>query len=378
MHSEFKGTCHSDSSSCQTSTTIPERRVRAAHFDPEQRPVIACLSSPRDRLRSRGDDGRGEGAQTQPTQTLVYPSPSMFNSHAYATHPMTNNPFIDHTASTAQRFPDISQPPTIVSNNQSAWGQGNPQYPAQQQQQQPQWQTTTISNPTGMFVPQMQQPQQTGYPTSQTPVGIVSGSSYSYLNPSTQPQQQQQTGYHPAQQQLQNPGYISQFDPYSALGRGWGETTTTTTITAGVTPTVTSNNSGQSSSASYFNPVLSPRPTSLSPTGDHHPREYIRLHKASIESWDTFTWKTFLSLFDKLKAAWETRSYRHRQPELTRVQDLEKQAAINFDSVAASTFQMREVYENYRQSGDLASKRRVREATNNSLQSLPDWPQPIA
>ncbi|EKM78792.1 hypothetical protein AGABI1DRAFT_114384 [Agaricus bisporus var. burnettii JB137-S8] len=336
----------------------------------------------------------------------------MFNSHAYATHPMTNNPFIDHTASTAQRFPDISQPPTIVSNNQSAWGQGNPQYPTQQQQQQPQWQTTTISNPTGMFVPQMQQPQQTGYPTSQTPVGIVSGSSYSYLNPSTQPQQQQQTGYHPAQQQLQNPGYISQFDPYSALGRGWGETTTTTTITAGVTPTVTSNNSGQSSSASYFNPVLSPRPTSLSPTGDHHPREYIRLHKASIESWDTFTWKTFLSLFDKLKAAWETRRFelqarvgvlntqvstlqlqtqaagalgysgymqvQQYQQELTRVQDLEKQAAINFDSVAASTFQMREVYENYRQSGDLASKRRVREATNNSLQSLPDWPQPIA
>lgn len=51
---------------------------------------------------------------------------------------------------------------------------------------------------------------------------------------------------------------------------------------------------------------------------------------------------------------------------------------LYIDSVAASTFQMREVYENYRQSGDLASKRRVREATNNSLQSLPDWPQPIA
>jgi hypothetical protein len=236
----------------------------------------------------------------------------MFNSHAYAASSLTNNPFIDHTASTAQRFPDISQPPTIV---QQSWGQGGPQYPVQQQQQQqqlqqqqPQWQTTMISNPTGMFATQMQQPQPTGYPTSQTPVGMISGSSYSYLNPSTQAQQQP-TGYHPAQQQLQNPGYISQFDPYSAIGRGWGETTTTTTIATGVTPTVTSNNSGHSSSTSYFNPALSPRPTSLSASGDQHPREYIRLHKASIESWDTFTWKMFLSLFDKLKSAWENRKF---------------------------------------------------------------------
>jgi len=48
------------------------------------------------------------------------------------------------------------------------------------------------------------------------------------------------------------------------------------------------------------------------------------------------------------------------------------------DSVAASTFQMREVFQHYRQSGDWASKRRVREATNAALQSLPDWPQPFA
>lgn len=232
----------------------------------------------------------------------------MFNSHAYAANPLTNNPFIDHTSSTAQRFPDISQPPTLV---QQPWGRSSPQYPAQQQQlqqQQPQWQTAMSSNPTGMFAPQMQQPQITGYPTSQTPVGMISGSSYNYLNPSTQ-MQQQSTGYHPAQQQLQNPGYISQFDPYSALGRGWGETTSTTTITTGISPTVTSNHSGPSSSTAYFNPALSPRPTSLSSSGDQHPREYIRLHKASIESWDTFTWKTFLSLFDRLKSAWENRKF---------------------------------------------------------------------
>ena len=35
---------------------------------------------------------------------------------------------------------------------------------------------------------------------------------------------------------------------------------------------------------------------------------------------------------------------------------------------------MREVFQGYRQSGDLSSKRRVREATNAALQNLPDWP----
>lgn len=50
---------------------------------------------------------------------------------------------------------------------------------------------------------------------------------------------------------------------------------------------------------------------------------------------------------------------------------------VFLDSVAASTYQMQEVFQNYRQSGDLSSKRRVREATNAALQSLPDWPQPF-
>lgn len=39
-------------------------------------------------------------------------------------------------------------------------------------------------------------------------------------------------------------------------------------------------------------------------------------------------------------------------------------------------FQMREVFEGYRQSSDIASKRRVKEATNAALQVLPGWPQP--
>jgi hypothetical protein len=45
------------------------------------------------------------------------------------------------------------------------------------------------------------------------------------------------------------------------------------------------------------------------------------------------------------------------------------------DSVAASLFQMKEVHAGYRQSGDPASKRRVRESCNAALSSLPEWPQ---
>jgi hypothetical protein len=44
------------------------------------------------------------------------------------------------------------------------------------------------------------------------------------------------------------------------------------------------------------------------------------------------------------------------------------------DSVSASSFQIKEVWESYRQSGDQSSKRRVREASNAALQGLPDWP----
>ena len=43
----------------------------------------------------------------------------------------------------------------------------------------------------------------------------------------------------------------------------------------------------------------------------------------------------------------------------------------------ASSFQMQEVFQGYRQSADLASKRRVREASNAALQALPDWPPQV-
>lgn len=44
------------------------------------------------------------------------------------------------------------------------------------------------------------------------------------------------------------------------------------------------------------------------------------------------------------------------------------------DTVAASTFQLHEVFNSYRQSGDPASKQRVRESCNAAVKGLPDWP----
>jgi hypothetical protein len=50
---------------------------------------------------------------------------------------------------------------------------------------------------------------------------------------------------------------------------------------------------------------------------------------------------------------------------------------VHIDSVAASHFQMQEVFHGYRQSGDAASKARVREATNASMKGLPGWPSSL-
>lgn len=65
------------------------------------------------------------------------------------------------------------------------------------------------------------------------------------------------------------------------------------------------------------------------------------------------------------------------QQEAARLQQLLREAESNFDSVAASHFQMQEVFHGYRQSGDAASKARVREATNASMKGLPGWPSSL-
>ena len=48
------------------------------------------------------------------------------------------------------------------------------------------------------------------------------------------------------------------------------------------------------------------------------------------------------------------------------------------DAVAASAIQLQEVFNNYRQSGDSGSKRRVRQASNAAITGLPDWPSPLS
>ncbi len=237
----------------------------------------------------------------------------------------------------------------------------------------------------------------------------ISGSSYSYL--SAQPQQ---PAYTPAQQQVQNnPGYISQFDPYASIAQGWDP-------------------AASSSSSSQSQPTTSP-----SPSGVSHPREYIRIHKAEIEAWDTYAWKQLIGAFDAVKDAWAAKKTEIEQKiqqftmqmqyggggyhpmqiqqEIARLQGvsfcfccavvklvhtpppvtayegrrcefwylvsicspIRPRLNVCVDSAAAASFQMHEVFENYRKSGDLASKRRVREASNATLTGCPDWPPAI-
>ncbi|KAJ7170669.1 hypothetical protein C8R43DRAFT_59278 [Mycena crocata] len=305
-----------------------------------------------------------------------------------------NNPFV---ADPQSRFPDLnggSPAPDPFAGQFTQWMQpgaqsplGGPMQQAPFQQQQFQQQASPQYNPgylpqQGFAAPQSPSQFQPTSSFGQQLAGQVNGSSYGYL-------QGQNTAaaspvYNPVQQQLQNnPGYIPQFDPYASIGQGWDGQ-----VAAPQQQGQPSNMAQAPTSAGAF---------SASPTGQLHPREYIRTHKAEIESWDTYAWKQLLGAIDALKDAWQVRKKEVEgniaqlqqqmqyggyyagqiQQEVARLQGMVKESELNFDSVAASSFQMHEVFENYRQSGDLASKRRVREASNAALSSLPDWP-PLA
>jgi hypothetical protein len=270
-----------------------------------------------------------------------------------------------------------------------------------QQQQQMGLMSGYLSSPTQSY------PSQTGssgfQPSSsfgQQLAAHVNGNSYGYLQGQQQQPQSPSNAYNPAQQQLQNnPGYIAQFDPYSSIGQGWDASSTN--AGGGGPGMAQSLSTGSTTSSSNFSSSGSSTPGGgasygVSATGDPHPRDFIRTHKAEIEAWDGYAWKQLLNTFEALSRAWEARKgelakrvgelsaqmayggyyMAQMQQEGARLQGLQKEAESNFDSVAASTFQMREVFSGYRQSGDLASKRRVREATNAALQGLPGWPQP--
>ncbi|KAJ3506637.1 hypothetical protein NLJ89_g6758 [Agrocybe chaxingu] len=365
----------------------------------------------------------------------------MYGGYGTASPPLTNNPFLSSTSQhPGSRFPDISgSTPTFGGQQQQQWGDGSiggGQYPQQQQQgiyQQPQQYPQQLQ--TGFGQQQMGigtgmssgfvSPGQQSYPSpppgghqfqpssafGQQLAASVSGSSYGYLNGQTQ--QQNPTAYNPAQQQLQNnPGYIASLDPYSSIGQGWGDNSLTspTSSTGASSPIGTSNPSmgiahsmgtGSTMSSTSTSSVPSGASYGVSPSGDPHPKDYIRTHKSEIEAWDSYAWKQLLSTFEALKKAWENRKgeltararevvaqgqmgmqyggyYAQQiQQEAGRLQGLLKEAESNFDTIAASSFQMQEVFQGYRQSGDQASKRRVREATNAALQGLPTYPPPF-
>jgi len=251
----------------------------------------------------------------------------------------------------------------------AAWNQ-QPQSPGSQPQFQPSSSfgqqlsshlnavaSSGYMSPGAMGGPGYQQQQQfTGYPQQ------------SY-NQTGYQQQQQPSGYQNYggvdSQQLQ-PQYLPEFDPYASIAQGWN----------GTNP----NQQPPSNIGSV---------TSTTPQSDRlHPREFTRKYKAELEAWDSYTWKQMQNTFDALKGAWERRmrdlegrtrqistSWGYNaQQEMAQYQQLLKDAETNFSSVAASSFQMKEVLQGYRQSTDFASKRRVREAMNAALQSLPDWP----
>ncbi|OSD06591.1 hypothetical protein PYCCODRAFT_1464498 [Trametes coccinea BRFM310] len=328
---------------------------------------------------------------------------------------LSNNPFIDHSANALARFPDISatddlsgssgqytswmnRPQTsAINTNQTGYfpqgvaspvGYGGGSYQAQQpngwapggsgfsqptpqppygQMMSPPPVQTQASGPFqpssafgqqlsgqlngayGGAVPQ-QQPQFSGYPTSQQ-----YGQGY-------------QQGY-PGQQQQQPSQYLAEFDPYAQ---------------------------SQGSQASAPPPV--------GPGGQYnrqHPRQFVQSHKAELESWDSYTWKQAQNSFEQLKSAWEARKqelearlramggaglfsgggyggmYGGPAQQYAQLENMAKEAGLHVDTVAAGAFQMQEVFTGYRQSSDIASKRRVREAINAALSSLPDWPQPL-
>ncbi|KAH9058372.1 hypothetical protein EDB87DRAFT_922100 [Lactarius vividus] len=327
---------------------------------------------------------------------------------------LSKNPFIDHTASVASRFPDINaaspppgpsspqysvgwqqqqqQPSGFVGTNLTGYPQQyaqQPQWPQQQQQQyhsQVQAQYPPASYQPSSFGQQLvgqvdtlsagypqphMQAQYTGYPTQQ--------SEYGYQRP-----QQTGYGYPQQQQQQQQQQLLSQFDPYSNLG----QLSPTTRASA---PTTTSF-------------AGSP------PPGVQHPRTFIHSHKSELEAWDPPTWRQVQNTFESLKVAWEARKrtaeshvralgaagagggagffggasgygayggYQTPQSqEIDRLNALIREAETNIDTIAAAALQMSEVFSGYRQSGDLASKRRVRESCNAAVSGLPEYPPP--
>ncbi|KIJ62819.1 hypothetical protein HYDPIDRAFT_113926 [Hydnomerulius pinastri MD-312] len=310
----------------------------------------------------------------------------------------SNNPFVNDPTNAHARFPDISgstlspqSPPQYQTGYTNGYGDQS-QYQVQQQYQQ-----YTAQPYQNMYQAQPQMHNQSqfastsytpSYPGSPQPGVMSQPTGYGFQPTSSfgqqlqsQPQQQQygmqaagyQNQQYPAHQgysqQPGNQGYLSEFDPYAQ----------------------------QSQPQTPANVNLSQPAGGVAPNGATHPRDFIRLHKTELEAWDSYAWKQMFNACDTLKGAWSARKQQAEgvvqqlggnsapglfgpdpsfgyNGQLEGWKQVLKDANNHFDTVAASTFQLHEVFNSYRQSGDAASKRRVRESCNAALKGLPDWP----
>ncbi|KAI0749770.1 hypothetical protein C8Q80DRAFT_1163858 [Daedaleopsis nitida] len=326
---------------------------------------------------------------------------------------LSNNPFIDHSANAMARYPDITgsddpttsqytswlnRPSTSALNTNTTGYFGQNQGPVspqgysggyqQQQQQQPQ-QATGWGQGQGSGFGQPQQSYAQSFSPQPQPQPQMSGMPF---QPTSSFGQQLS-----AHQQQQYPGYADMQSPQYGPGQGYQ----------------------QGFPAQQAQPQMQQRPSYLAefdpgmpqiPAGSRagsgmrgpHPREYVQSHKAELESWDSYSWKQVDNCLDGLKHAWEARKGELEArmkamggaglfgagsyggiygggpaQQYAQLENMVKEAVMHIDTIAASSFQMQEVFSGYRHSNDIASKRRVREAINAALTSLPDWPQPM-
>jgi hypothetical protein len=94
-------------------------------------------------------------------------------------------------------------------------------------------------------------------------------------------QNQQYPGYQGHPQQTGGAGYLSEFDPYAQQP--------------------------QSQSSSQSSSQQTTRAPSNGPGNETHPRDFIRMHKAGLEAWDSYSWKQLFLSCDALKDAWSAR-----------------------------------------------------------------------
>jgi len=267
--------------------------------------------------------------------------------------PLSNNPFVGDPTTAHARYPDLN-----ASNIQPGYpSNGYPNHPQQYPQQFQQYPSQSYSpyqaHPQAI-------PQQYASPSQFQPQGqVAQPTSLGFTSPGFSQLQQYPANY-PSAYRQPTPNLLAEFDPYAQQQQGQAQA------------------------------------QGMGPAGIAHPRDLIRTYKSQLEAWDTYSWKQLLGACDTLKDAWATRKAQAERivrqyggndpglfgpdpafgynPQLDGWRQVLKDANNHFDTITASTFQLHEVFNSYRHSGDLASKQRVRESCNAAVKGMPDWP----